>query len=74
MSDKKESMRGNSELFDWMLAIDFDPVSNCLRKLRSKRKKTSTKIAFLLDPSFSNLVAINMGKGGHTRASYPHST
>ena len=39
MSDKKEPMRGNSESFDWMLAIDFDPVSNCLRKLAFEKNK-----------------------------------
>ena len=34
MSNKKEAMRGNSELFDWMLAIDFDPAK-CKGLLRN---------------------------------------
>jgi hypothetical protein len=33
MSDKTKTKKVNSELFDWMLAIDFDPAEcKCSRK------------------------------------------
>jgi hypothetical protein len=33
MSDSIKRKKGNSELFDWMLAIDFDPAEcKCSRK------------------------------------------
>jgi hypothetical protein len=36
MSDKIKTKNGNSELSDWMLAIDFDPA-----KYRFSKKKTN---------------------------------